>query len=196
MSDTIYYVYAYLREDGSPYYIGKGVNDRAYRDHGKTPVPQDKSRIQFLHTNLTETEAFDLEIELISQYGRKDIGTGILRNLTNGGEGASGYIKSEETKQKISESVSAHMKSDETRRKISESLKGRKRTEETKQKISESLKGGKHSEETKRKIGEASRNIKKVYREFTCPHCNYTGRGGNMKRYHFDNCKRNPESAN
>lgn len=29
--------------------------------------------------------------------------------------------------------------------------------------------------------------------EYTCPHCNYTGRGGNMKRYHFDNCKLGPK---
>ena len=27
------------------------------------------------------------------------------------------------------------------------------------------------------------------YKQSTCPHCNKTGRGGNMKRYHFDNCK-------
>ncbi|MCD6436177.1 MAG: hypothetical protein J7L15_07295, partial [Clostridiales bacterium] len=26
-------------------------------------------------------------------------------------------------------------------------------------------------------------------RESTCPHCNKTGTGGNMKRYHFNNCK-------
>lgn len=26
------------------------------------------------------------------------------------------------------------------------------------------------------------------YKQFTCPHCNFTGGGGNMKRYHFNNC--------
>lgn len=29
----------------------------------------------------------------------------------------------------------------------------------------------------------------------TCPHCNLEGGGGNMKRYHFDNCKSNKIKA-
>ena len=58
----------------------------------------------FLKKNLTEAEAFKHEIYMIAILGRKDLGTGILRNLTNGGEGASGAVQSAETKKKKSES--------------------------------------------------------------------------------------------
>lgn len=88
---TIYYVYQYLREDDTPYYIGKGKDRRAWKSHkracGNNLKPKDNSRIQIIQDNLTEQEASNLEIELIAQYGRKDLGTGILRNLTSGGEG-------------------------------------------------------------------------------------------------------------
>lgn len=82
---TIYYVYMYLREDFTPYYVGKGKN-RRYKEKHNVPIPP-LDRIRFVQTELTNEEAIILEKQLISEYGRKDLGTGILRNLTNGGEG-------------------------------------------------------------------------------------------------------------
>jgi len=111
----MYYTYAFLREDGTPYYIGKGSGYRAYQGNRKSiNPPKDKSRIIKLKQNLTEEEAFKHEIYMIAVFGRKDNNSGILYNLTNGGEGTSGannsgerngfYQKShtEETKLKIS----------------------------------------------------------------------------------------------
>lgn len=147
--NNIFYVYAYLREDNTPYYIGKGKHNRAYDTTHQIKIPNDKSRIVFYQSGLFEEDAFNLEIKYIKLFGRKDIGTGILRNLTNGGEGLGGFIFSEVHKQKLSESKLGKNNPNF----------GKNITEETKQKISDSLKGrpahnkGKPmSEETKNKI--------------------------------------------
>ena len=98
-----YYVYAYLREDGSPYYIGKGKARRAWIKTKNHYPPKDRSRIIICESGLTEIGALAIERRLIRWYGRKDNGTGILRNMTDGGEGTSGFIFSEETRKKLSE---------------------------------------------------------------------------------------------
>ena len=100
-------VYGYCREDGTFYYIGKGRPRRPYgkRKSGVKP-PKDRKRILILHTGLSEETAFDYEEKLILLYGRKDLGTGLLRNMTNGGEGVAGWVPDENWRQKKSESMS------------------------------------------------------------------------------------------
>ena len=88
-----YYTYLWLRNDGTPYYVGKGHGNRAFRKGGP---PKDRILIQEFPS---EDDAFAAEVFLISYYGRKDIGTGCLRNLTSGGDGVKKL--SEESKAKI-----------------------------------------------------------------------------------------------
>ena len=164
-----FYTYAYLREDRTPYYIGKGKGYRIYSTRRRNNPPKDKSRIIFLKQNITEEEAFKHEIYMIAVFGRIDLGTGILHNRTNGGEGVSGAIISEETKRKQSEANKGKTFSEERKRKMSEARKGntnwlgKTHSEETKRKMSEASKGnnynlGKtHSEETRRKQSEAQK---------------------------------------
>ena len=98
----IFYTYMYLREDGTPYYIGKGARNRAFRPH-RTGVPP-KDRI-LIEPHTSEADALESEKFLIAYYGREDLRTGCLLNLTNGGEeppvGRATGKRSAESKQRM-----------------------------------------------------------------------------------------------
>jgi hypothetical protein len=147
----MFYVYQYIRIDGSPYYIGKGSGDRAWKRWNKKDVkpPKDSSRIVILEDNLSEDDAFILERQLIAKYGRKDLGTGILHNKTNGGEGSSGHKISgwkwsEESKARrrgCGNPAYGKTTSQKQKETVSRIHKGRIHSEESKQKRSAAMKG-------------------------------------------------------
>lgn len=113
-----FYVYSWIREDGSPFYIGKGNGVRAWKKT-KNHYPPCKERIIINACHLTETEALLLEVKLIQSFGRQDLGTGILNNRTNGGEGPTGRKTSDETQKKLGESVKKRLSSPDQREMLS-----------------------------------------------------------------------------
>lgn len=150
---TGYYVYAYIRaQDFTPYYIGKGLGRRAWKKHDGISVPNDKSKILILKENLTEDMAILYEIALIWWLGRKDIGTGILLNKTYGGDGSSGTIRTQETREKLRKANLGKKLSPEHREKLSIAAKNRPPiSEKTRAKISAI--SSNRSAETRAKIG-------------------------------------------
>jgi len=158
--DTNFVVYAYMREDGTPYYIGKGRPKRPYHRGGRPcKQPSDENRIVILHENIDEQTAFRIEMELIAKYKRKDLypEEGLLCNKSDGGEGITGYRHTSETKQKMRESALGRVISNETKRKLSESHKGKKLSEEQ----IEEYRNRRHSEETKQKMRKSHLGVPK-----------------------------------
>jgi hypothetical protein len=141
VTERRFYVYAYFRTDGTPYYIGKGTGKRIDERHSIALPPKDRRKI--LIDGLTDPEAIEYEIALIYCIGRKDLGTGCLRNMTDGGDGISGYQHTEDAKRRIRES---------NKKDSYPHLVGRFVSEDTKQKISASERGKKVSDATRELI--------------------------------------------
>lgn len=174
-----YYVYAYLRKDGTPYYIGKGKGSRAWtKSNTEISKPPEDWRIILVENNLTELGALAIERRLIRWYGRKDLQTGILRNQTDGGDGSTNIIPWNKGKAGPPAKPS-------TRLKMSRTRKGVKKTDITRQRISEANKGKIIASEIKEKIRVAQLSLPKT----SCEHCQTFCSSGNYKRWHGERCR-------
>jgi hypothetical protein len=158
-----FYVYAFFDPCGDkPFYIGKGHSDRIaqhfrpsalkrsrpfYRKLRKMLAQGVQPLVVRLAQSIGESEALVLESFLILALGRRNdpLNPGPLWNLTNGGEGASGYVCSEETRLKISIGKRGTKLTEATKQTIAEQHRGMKATEETRQRMGNSRRGRPHA---------------------------------------------------
>lgn len=134
------YVYRHIRLDKNEvFYVGIGDEKNYKRAYNKNKrnnlwkkiVNKCEFIVEIIADNLTKEDACELEELLIQEYGRIDLKSGTLSNLTNGGEFNKGKIVSQETRDKIS--------------KAKFGKKGHKHTIEFKNKKSESNKGNNYN---------------------------------------------------
>lgn len=102
-----FYVYEHRRSDtGAVFYVGKGCRKRATNFHNRGRFWNNVKKcaggvfVTYPVTNVDEELAFLAEVELIAKY--RKIGVKLV-NISDGGEGATGWVPSEETKRKIGE---------------------------------------------------------------------------------------------
>jgi len=164
--DTNEIFYVGMGNKKSRAYIGFSVNKTKRRTKWRNPhwnniVLKTEYVVELVYENISYELAQEKEKELIAKYGRIDLNTGTLTNLTDGGEGTVGF--SPEIMRRINRTGFKH--SEETKRKLAISgsilSKGRKLSDDAKKKISEASMGNQKrlgavlSDETKKKIGES-----------------------------------------
>lgn len=159
------YLYRHIRLDkDEPFYIGIGKEkSRCFQKVKRNRfwnnvVAKTEYSVDILFGNLSWEDACEKEQEFIKLYGRKDLGTGTLCNLTVGGEGILGVVRTDEYREKLRQVNTGKKMSEESVQKLKEALKGRRHSEETKLKMGKTRKGRKLSEDHKAKISQGHLN--------------------------------------
>lgn len=140
-----FYVYEHWRLDRDEcFYVGKGTRYRAYEMCSRNPHHKavmaklarigSAAEVRIVRTGLSEEEAFALEVERIAFWNSVGVD---LTNMTNGGEGASGYVYSEERKASVSQRFKGKKQTPEWIEKRAAKHRGRKMSAEEKKKREE-----------------------------------------------------------
>lgn len=148
------YVYRHIRLDkNEPFYIGIGADENYKRAHERSVHRRSEiwtkiaRKTEFLVEILIDDVDVDTakakEMEFIKLYGRKNLGTGPLCNLTDGGDGLINIVFTEQHRQRLSAANKGRVYSLERRQRMSEQRKNNPivYTEEIRKKLSESHKG-------------------------------------------------------
>jgi hypothetical protein len=161
-----YYLYRHIRLDkNKPFYIGIGTKQNRPHPHMKSEYRrafETNRKESYIWNNITSKTQYEVEIlfesddyefikekekEFIKLYGRIDLKTGTLANMTDGGDGIIGYTPSKEKIERHKLFMIGKKQSEEQKQKRIQSRKGYRHSEETKLKISNSHKGKKVSKD-------------------------------------------------
>jgi hypothetical protein len=192
-----FYVYAYLRKsDLTPYYIGKGTGSRAWAKQHNVKIPTDKHRIVVIENNLSNIGALAIERRLIRLYGRKDLGTGTLRNMTDGGDGSYNTMPSEKRKLACIKSNKERIWNATSKDKLRKANLGKTYSVATNSKKG-TTKDQHWVHNAHKSIRVTSDNLETFLIEgwsrgrpkYQCLHCKKSFDLMNYKKYHNDNCK-------
>lgn len=141
-----YYVYIHRRKDTNEvFYVGISRQEKYLRvkintgRNGlwKNIVNKYGYYGEVIHSQLSKDEAIKIEMALIKSYGRINLKTGCLANLTDGGDGSLECFKTDEAKDKIRNYRIGKKHSEETKLKMSIAKKGKKSKQSTKDKLSD-----------------------------------------------------------
>lgn len=153
-----FYVYQHRRNDtGEVFYVGKGSGNRAWscesrNRHWNHIVSKYGMTVEILCDGVDEDFAFLLESDIIAKLGRRDLKTGALVNMTDGGDGVPGYTHTPAVRAKISRAFRGKKLSPEHRANISKGQIGKKQSEEHCANMSKARLGKKASAETRDKL--------------------------------------------
>lgn len=162
-----FYVYIWKRPCGAPFYVGKGSGKRETVEHRRNPIFRnivakirargEEPVVERIFDGITEREAFAHEIALVAKYGRKNNHTGILANLTDGGDGVSGWVASAETRARMSAANKGKVLSEDHRAKIGAANKGKAKSEDHRANLSAANIGKVLSQDARAKISAANK---------------------------------------
>jgi len=134
--DNIYFVYFHLNPTTQEvFYVGIGsVKSRPYNFGERNPIwkryveKHGDPTVKLVHENLTKSQACEMEINYIKQFGRKNVDpNGMLVNISEGGEGGNkGIVWTEDQNKRRSQSNKGKKRSIETRERQSKARLGYK----------------------------------------------------------------------
>ncbi len=144
--NEVTFVYIDRKPDGTPFYVGIGNANRVAKlerknaFHANVVKKYPNWRREVLASMFTWEAAADLERDLIASLGRRDLKTGILVNLTDGGEGSLGIVRSEETVSRIQSTLKAYARMPGVRESISRAVREKVSTPEARSALSQRMK--------------------------------------------------------